>query len=95
MDELVVYRHGLLVALEGQVTELSKSVTALPTNTWYLPYEPGAHTPHYTLTHLCELEDQVFVFLLRRIVYEEAPMLPFSRIMPGWRTIMSLESQLK
>ena len=76
MDELVAYRQGLLSALVGVVTELSKTVTVMPTNAWHLAYEPGVHTPHYTLAHLRELETQVFSSLLRRIMDEDTPLLP-------------------
>jgi hypothetical protein len=76
MDELFAYRQGLISGLEGVITELSRIVAAMSANTWQLSSEQGAHTPHYTLTHLRVLEDQVFSPLLRSIAAQGIPLLP-------------------
>jgi hypothetical protein len=75
VDELLAYRQGLLSGLEGVIPELSRIAAAMPANTWQLLSEQGAHTPHYTLTHLRELEAQVFNTQLRRIVDQSVPIL--------------------
>ena len=76
MEEIVAYRADLLSALEGVVNKLSKIVVSIPSKAWYQPFGQDSRTPHYTLAHLRELEDQVFVIQLRRILDEEKPMVP-------------------
>jgi hypothetical protein len=76
MDELLDYRQGLLSGLENVIAELSRIAAAMSANTWQLSSEQGAHTPHYTLTHLRELEAQVFNPHLRIIADHSAPLLP-------------------
>jgi len=76
MDELLAYRQGLISGLEGVITELSRIVAAMSANTWQLSSEQGAHTPHYTLTHLYEFEAQVFTPLLRSIADQGVLLLP-------------------
>lgn len=75
MDALTAYRLGLLSSLAEVVDELSKIVAAIPTHTWHLPGELSSHTPHYILAHLRELEAQVFIFQLHRILDEDVPRL--------------------
>lgn len=76
MEELDTYRQGLLFALEGVITDLSKTMTAMPPNSWQHPYKYGSHTSHYTMAHLCALEAQFFNPVLHRIVEEDDPLLP-------------------
>jgi hypothetical protein len=76
MDELLAYRQRLLSGLEGVIPELSRIAAAMPANTWQLSSEQGAHTPHYSLTHLRELDAQVFSPLLRSIADQGTPLLP-------------------
>jgi len=75
MEELDTYRQELLSALEGVVIELSRTVGGLPYHAWQLPFVQGAHTPHYILAHLRELEEQVFSLQVRRILDEDSPVL--------------------
>jgi hypothetical protein len=76
MEELDAYRHGLLSALESVIPELSRIAASIPADAWRIPKKPGAHTPHYTLAHMYELEAQVFSPLLRSIVDNDARLLP-------------------
>lgn len=76
MEELVAYRLELLSALSGVVNEFSKIGAAIPSNAWHLPFGQAAHTPHYTLAHLREVEKQEFGFQLRRFQDEDTPLLP-------------------
>jgi hypothetical protein len=76
MDELLVYREGLLSGLERVIPEVSRIVAGMPVNAWSLSLERGEQTPHYTLTHLEVLESQVFNSNLRLIVDQGAPVLP-------------------
>ena len=76
MEELDAYRHGLVSALEGVVSELSKIVAGVPSNAWQHSMGREAHTPHYLLAHLLELETQIFGFQLQRILEEDTPLLP-------------------
>lgn len=76
MEELITYRTDLLSALEGVVNDLSKIAAQLPSSAWHQPINPDAHTPHYILFHLRELDTRVFVAQLPRILVEETPILP-------------------
>jgi len=76
MEEILAYRQALLSALLEVVDELAKTVTAIPTQAWYISSSPDSHTPHFTLAHLRELEAQVFARNLQRIQAEDGPGLP-------------------
>jgi DinB superfamily len=76
MEELNAYRKDLLAALEGVVEKLFQVAAAMPSGAWHKSLGSDGHTPHYTLAHLGELEAQVFVVRLRRILDEESPLLP-------------------
>ena len=76
MEELDTYRQELLSALEGVVKALSKTLASISTHAWLLSYGQDTHTPHYTLAHLRELEEQVFSLQLCRILEEDSPVLP-------------------
>lgn len=76
MEELDEYRQKLLSSLENVVEELSRLSIGLPPQAWYLPGEVEGQTPHYVLSRLLQLEAQVFNPQMRRIVYEDTPLLP-------------------
>ena len=75
MEELDAYRKELLAELEGVVEELFKAVAAIPSDAWHVSTGSDGHSPHYTLAHLRNVEAQVFIVRLRRILEEELPLL--------------------
>lgn len=76
MEEITIYRHDLLTALDDVKTELSRVVMAIPSNAWHVALGPEARTPHYTLAHLRDLEKQVYIPNLYLIITEDNPLLP-------------------
>jgi len=76
MDEIEAYRKDLLSALEGVLIKLPKAVAGIPSGAWDQPFGRDSHTPHFILAHLRELEAQVFVIQLHRILDEENPLVP-------------------
>jgi hypothetical protein len=76
MDELTTYRQDLLSALEEVVSILSEKVTWMPSRTWHQTSHPGDETPHYILSHLCALEEQVYTRQLPCLLTEDTPTLP-------------------
>ena len=76
MDELIVYRQGLLFALEDVVSELFKLVGDTSPKDWHRTTEGTKHTPHAILVHLWLLEAKEFALYIRRINDEEMPTLP-------------------
>ena len=76
MEELVEYRLDILAALEAEVPQLVQLAAGIPADAWHIPCENNWHTPHFTLSRLLLLEDQVFTIYIRRIVEENTPLLP-------------------
>jgi hypothetical protein len=76
MEELIAYRQELFSALESVVDELSKKVTHTHSRAWHHSSGSGGRTAHYSLTHLREIEAQVFSIQLHRILEEETPLMP-------------------
>ncbi len=75
MEEIAIYRQELLAALDGMKDALSRAVIAIPANAWHVPFGPEAHTPHYTLAHLRDLEKQEYIPNLKHILAEDKPLL--------------------
>ena len=76
MDELIVYRQGLLFALEEVVSKLTEIVRITSPKDWHRTTGSNKHTPHAILVHLWLLEAKQFALYIRRIYDQDMPLLP-------------------
>jgi hypothetical protein len=75
MEEITAYRQQLLSALLDVVNDVTRVVKAFQPADWNAPPRLGTSSPHYTLSHLRELEIQVFYQPLHRFLIEDTPQL--------------------
>ena len=75
-QELTEYREELLSKLEVVAGALSVTAGKIKSTHWHIPGQPGGYSPHYILTRLLVLEEQVYAAYLRHILDEAMQELP-------------------
>ncbi len=84
-DPLLEYRDRLIERLETIVSDIADSVAAIPADRWHTPARAGLRSPHALLAQLRDMEGNVYLVRLQRLLAETDPVFePFSP--PNWHT---------
>lgn len=75
MEELIFYRERLMQRLETIATDFQQAVESIPASRLYVPLQAGGMSAHQVAAHLRNVEAQVFLPRLQRILAEESPQL--------------------
>jgi len=74
-QELIEYREGLLASLEAVTDALALTVGKIHPDHWHIPAQPGGYPPHYILTRLLVLEEQVYAAMERLLLDEDVQVM--------------------
>jgi len=74
-QELTEYREGLLSALEAVAGALAVTAGKVHPDHWHIPNQPGGYSPHYILTRLLVLEEQVSAAMERLLLDEDIQVM--------------------
>lgn len=72
MEELLDYRKDLLNKLSTAPDELAKSLKSIRDP--FQPLEPGGWNAHQVIVHMRDVNREVYILRLKRILKEEDPM---------------------
>ncbi len=76
MKELLTYRQRMLTHWENTVPTLQRLVARFPDGLWYRTSSNGSWSAHQILSHLCDLEEQVFSPCIHAFLNEHPVPMP-------------------
>lgn len=74
-QELCEYREGLFSALEAVTDALALTVGKIHPDHWHIPAQPGGYSPHYIMTRLLVLEEQMYAAMERFLLDEDIQVM--------------------
>jgi hypothetical protein len=74
-EQLLDYRRQLLGRLEAQPGEFAAAVAAIPASAWHMPRDRLGRNLLDIAAHLRDVETQVFLPRIRRMLAEDNPVL--------------------
>ncbi len=84
MKELLTYRQRMLTHWENTVPTLQRFVARFPDEVWYRKPPNGSWSAHQILSHLCDLEEQVFFPCIRAFLSEYSAPMPLYPSNEAW-----------
>ena len=80
LDQLLDYRARLLAELERQPAQAARALAAIPEPEWHTRRNLSGRSVHRVVSHVRDLEVMAFAPRVRRILFEDQPVLvPFAR----------------